>query len=332
MRKIELLYLSQEDVISTGLTMKETIAAVEGALREHGLGASENPPKPGVHPKRAFIHAMPGYLPRKNVAGLKWVSSFSDNIDHGIPALMGLLILNDVTTGQPLAVMDCRWLTAMRTGAVSAVAAHHLAAKNSRVVAIVGAGIQGRYNLLALATVLPALEAARVFDIKLETANGLAAVFSEKLPLKIEVGNSAEEVIRGADIIVTATGRLDRPIFKETWVSKGALVLPVHHRGWENQILHRVDKFVVDDWPQLQMAHENVGGFDGPLPKAHTELGKIISGEKPGRESDAERIIDFNYGLAIEDIAVAMEIYSKAKAGGLGKNLALMQEELPLTF
>jgi len=329
MKRIELLYLSQEDVVAVGLTMPETIAVVEDVLREHGLGATENPPKPGVHPANAFIHAMPGYLPRKNAAGLKWVSSFSGNTGRGIPPVMGLMVLNDVQTGQPLAVMDCRWITAMRTGAVSAVAAKYLAAKSSTVVGIIGAGIQGRYNLLALSAALPHLESVRVFDINRRTADGLVAVLAGELKLHFAVGRSPQEVIAGSGIIVTATGRLDQPIFKEHWIAPGALVLPVHHRGWENRTLHAVDKFVTDDWQQLKLAHETVGGFDGPLPDRHTELGEIIAGLKPGRENETERIIDFNYGLAIEDVAVAGEIYTRAKASGLGRILPLIEADLP---
>jgi ornithine cyclodeaminase/alanine dehydrogenase-like protein (mu-crystallin family) len=329
MKRIELLYLSQEEVIATAMTMSETIAVVEDALREHGLGETENPPKPGVHPANSFIHAMPGYLPRKRAAGLKWVSSFSGNTGLGLPPVMGLFILNDVQTGQPLAVMDCRWITAMRTGAVSAVAARYLAAKNSTLVGIIGAGIQGRYNLLALAAALPSLESVRVFDINHRTADGFVAALAGELQMQIEIGKSPQEVIEGADIIVTATGRLDQPIFKEKWISPGALVLPVHHRGWENRTLHKVDKFITDDWQQLKLAHEKVGGFDGPLPERHTELGEIITGQKPGRENDLERIIDFNYGLAIEDVAMAGEIYTRAKAKRLGQILPLMEAELP---
>ncbi len=329
MNRIELLYLSQKDVISTAMTMPETIAVVEDALREHGLGETENPPKPGVHPANAFIHAMPGYLPRKRAAGLKWVSSFSGNTGLGIPPVMGLFILNDVQTGQPLAVMDCRWMTAMRTGAVSAVAARYLATQNSTVVGIIGAGIQGRYNLLALAAALPCLESVRIFDINHRTAEGFVTALAGEHRLRFEIGQSLQEVIEGADIIVTATGRLDQPIFKENWIAPGALVLPVHHRGWENRTLHEMDKFITDDWRQLKSAHEKVGGFDGPLPKRHTELGEIITGQKPGRENEMERIIDFNYGLAIEDVALAKEIYGRAKTKGLGQILPLIEAELP---
>jgi ornithine cyclodeaminase/alanine dehydrogenase len=312
------------------MPMGEVITIVENVLREHGLGHFENPPKPGIHPQPdAFIHGMPGYLPRQKAAGLKWVSSFSSNAGLGIPPVMGLFILNDVQTGQPLAVMDCRWITAMRTGAVSAVAARYLATKNSAIVGIIGAGIQGRYNLLALAAAIPTLQSVRIFDINPRTCDGFVAAFAGELQLQFEICQSPQKVIEGADIIVTATGRLDQPIFKEKWISPGALVLPVHHRGWENRTLHKVDKFITDDWQQLKLAHESVGGFDGPLPQRHAELGKIIIGQKPGRENEQERIIDFNYGLAIEDVAMANEIYLRAKATGLGQILPLIKSDLP---
>ena len=194
---------------------------------------------------------------------------------------------------------------------------------------IIGAGIQGRYNLLALAAAMPTLERVRVFDINPRMCDGFVTALAGELQLKFEIGQSPREVIEGAEIIVTATGRLDQPIFKEKWISPGALVLPVHHRGWENPTLHKVDKFITDDWQQLKLAHETVGGFDGPLPQRHAELGKIIIGQRPGRENEKERIIDFNYGLAIEDVAMANEIYMRAKANGLGQILRLIESELP---
>jgi ornithine cyclodeaminase/alanine dehydrogenase len=283
MQPVELIYLSQEDVICLKMPMSEVITIVENVLREHGLGHFENPPKPGIHPQPdAFIHGMPGFLPRQKAAGLKWVSSFSSNAGLGIPPVMGLFILNDVRTGQPLAVMDCRWITAMRTGAVSAVAARYLAKKNSTIVGIIGAGIQGRYNLLALAAAKPALERVHVFDINPRISENFIAAFAGELEVQFEIGQLPQAVIEGADIIVTATGRLDQPIFKEKWISPGALVLPVHHRGWENCTLHKVDKFITDDWQQLKLAHETVGGFDGPCRKGTLNLEKLLSGRSRG--------------------------------------------------
>lgn len=332
MKKIEFTYLSQEDVINVGLTVKEAISIIEDVFKEHGLKRVENPPKPGIHPQQnAFIHAMPGCLSQKKTAGLKWVSSFPHNSRYEIPAVMGLIVLNDAETGQPLAVMDCRWVTAMRTGAASAVAAKFLARRDAEVVGIVGAGIQGRYHLLALKEVLRKIQLARVFDINEDVLDQYVDSMSRIVKFRVEKGNSPKDVIEGADVIITATGRLEGPIFKEEWVIQGALILPVHHRGWENQTLHKVEKFVTDDWHQLQQAHREVGGFYGPLPELYAELGEIILGIKPGRENDRERVIDFNYGLAVEDVAMAKEVFVRAKEKDLGVALPLMESDLPFS-
>ena len=128
-------------------------------------------------------------------------------------------------------------------------------------------------------------------------------------------------------MVVTATGKLEQVVYQAAWVKPGALVLPVHHRGWENQTIHKADKFVTDDWEQLSKSAASVGGFDGPLPAPYAELGEIVIGKKPGRERDDERIIDFNYGLAMEDIAVAKEIYAKARERGMGQTLTLMEKD-----
>lgn len=331
MKKVDLLFLSQEDVTDLGLTMQDAIDIVEDVLREHALKQVENPPKPGVHPlPDAFIHAMPGYLSGRGAVGLKWVSRFSSNQRLGLPAVMGLIVLNDTTTGQPMAVMDCRWVTAMRTGAASAVAAKYLARKDAQVVGIVGAGTQGRYNLLALNQVLPGLRLAKVFDVNREATEDLITSMSPRLRCEIQLQGSAQEAIAEADVVVTATGELQEPIFKEHWVAEGSLVLPVHHRGWENEMLHAAEKFVTDDWQQIQNAHREVGGFYGPLPDLHAELGEIVIGQKPGRETPTERIIDFNYGLAIEDVGMAQAVFERAVEVGAGTRLTLMRESLPL--
>jgi len=147
-----ILYLSREDVETTRLPMSEIIRALEAMFREKGNGEVEMPPKPGIHPRPdAFIHAMPAYIPSVQAAGLKWVSGYPGNQAKGLPYISGLLILNDPDTGVPLAVMDCTWITAQRTGAATAVAAKHLARPDSASVGIVACGVQGRSNLEALA-------------------------------------------------------------------------------------------------------------------------------------------------------------------------------------
>ena len=330
MKKIDFLYLSQKEVIEVGLTMKEAISIVEDVFREHGLKQFENPPKPGIHPlSDAFIHAMPAYLPRKQAGGIKWVSGFPGNYKYGLPTIMGLIVLNDVKTGQPLVVMDGGYITNLRTAAVSAVAAKYLANKDAKVLGIVGAGIQGRYHLLSLPEVLPDIEVAKVYDTNAEASQRFISLMNAHVPFRIEQGQSVQDVMEGADIIVTATGHLEERLFKENWVGKGALVLPVHTRGWELATLSKVDKFIVDDWAQFNSFVGGVDGYYTPLPDSYGQLGEIVVGEKAGRENREERIIDFNVGVAIHDVLMAAVVLDRAKAKGLGTLLPFMEDNLP---
>jgi ornithine cyclodeaminase/alanine dehydrogenase len=326
MKPVELIYLSHVDIVSLNMSMGEAITIVENVLREHGRGHFENPPKPGIHPQQdAFIHAMPGYLPRQKAAGLKWVSGFPGNYRYKLPSIMGLMILNDVKTGQPTAVMDCSWITQIRTGAVSAVATKYLARKAAKTIGIVGAGVQGRANALALSEILPSLRQIKVFDVNADILKGYISDIRQKLSMDIEAANSAKDAIEGADIIVTATGKLSRPIFKKAWVKKGALILPVHTRGWEKDTLQRVDKFVVDHWEQFRLAQQREGGYYKKLPELYAELGEIVCGKKPGRQNEEERIMDHNYGMAIHDVAMAQELLLRANKKRIGIVLPLIK-------
>ena len=139
-----------------------------------------------------------------------------------------------------------------------------------------------------------------------------------------------EETIKGADLIVTATGKLLEPIYQNAWVKEGALVLPVHTQGWDSSTPSKMDKLVVDDWTQ----YRTIGDIlYQPLPeKPHAETGEIVAGIKPGRENSTERIVNFNKGLAIHDILMASFILDKAKEKGLGTELSLQKpgEQLPM--
>src|SRR6266853_6968618 len=147
----KLLYLSQADVSSTGLSMEEIISALEFMFREKAEGRVEMPPKIGIHTMPdAFIHAMPAAISGQKAAGMKWVGGYPANSKCGLPYITGLLILNDYETGIPLALMDCTWITAQRTGAATAVAAKYLARPDAHTLGILGCGVQGRSNLEAL--------------------------------------------------------------------------------------------------------------------------------------------------------------------------------------
>ncbi len=175
------LYLSRSDVETVNLSMAEIIDGLDRMFVEKGEGKVEMPPKPGIHTQPdAFIHAMPAYIPSLESAGMKWVSGYPANQEKGLPYISGLLILNDPETGIPTCVMDCTWITAMRTGAATAVAAKYLARKDSSTVGIVACGVQGRGNLEALSCVFDIRE-VKAYDLYPELTDRFAAEMGPRL-------------------------------------------------------------------------------------------------------------------------------------------------------
>ena len=221
----QILYLSQTDVAAVGLTMAEIIDALEAAFREKAEGRVEMPPKPGIHPGEGdnFIHAMPAYIPAMKSAGVKWVSGFPGNASRGLPYVTGLLIFNDVETGLPLAVMDCVWITAMRTGAATAVAARYLARPESSVAGILGCGVQGRTNVEALKVLFP-LERVMAYDLDTATARLFAQEIGSRFDLEVVVVDTPRAAVSGCDLIVTAGPILKVPhqTIQAGWMDAGA--------------------------------------------------------------------------------------------------------------
>jgi len=318
------------DVINVGLSFDEAIAVVEASLREHGEKQVENPPKLPIHPlPDAFINAMPAFLPRKKACGMKWVSGFPTNVPKGLPTIAALIILNDPENGMPLAVLDGTYITALRTVAVSAVATKHLCNPDASVLAIVGCGVQGRYHAVALHHMVPSLSVVKVSDKYEPSVKSFVEQVGQQVPsLRVEVCATPEEAIRGADLVVTATGKLLEPIYKNAWVKEGALVLPVHTLGWDSSTASNMDKLVVDDWAQFRTVGDECYQ---PLPdEPHAETGEIVAGLKPGRQSKKERIVNFNKGLAIHDILMASAVLDKAKEQGLGVELTVLAPDVQL--
>lgn len=327
----ELLYLSRENVAAVGLGMAEVIEAVTTALREKGEGRVEMPPKPGIHTQpEAFIHAMPAFVPAAGAAGLKWIGGYPENLArYGLPYISGLLILNDVATGIPIAVMDATWITAMRTGAVSGVSARHLARPDSRVLAIFGCGVQARTQLEALALTLPELAEARCYDIVPENRDRFVAESAARFPsLRVEAAENPEGAAVGADVLVTAGPILKNPspTLKAEWFKEGALGLPIDFDSyWQPAALGLCDRYYVDD--RAQYRYYQGLGFFGAAPEITGDLGELVTGRVPGRsageEGARERIVAMNLGLAIEDMVTARLLYERALEHGVGEVLAL---------
>lgn len=320
----QILYLSREDVESVELTMSEIIDALDSAFQEKGNGRVEMPPKPGLHPgEDNFIHAMPAYIPGMKSAGIKWVSGFPGNKDQGLPYITGLIILNDPDTGLPLAVMDCVWVTAMRTGAATALSARHLARLESSTVGVLGCGVQGRSNIEALSVLFP-LEQVRAYDVLPETAQAYADHVRERHGLEVTTVDSPQEAVSGCDIVVTAGPILKKPhaTIQAGWLDQGAFASLVDFDSyWHADALAEADLFCTDDTPQLRY-YQTVGYFQH-IPPVHADLGDLITGSKPGRSSADQRTMAANLGLALDDMAVAPLIYERAKEKGIGVWLPL---------
>ncbi len=329
-------FLSQEDVVAAGgLDVEATISVVEEALRLHAEGDTRLPAKSalmwsdelGSEETQGRIMAMPAYVGGSiALAGLKWIPSVPSNPSRGLPRGIGLIVLTDPETGLPVAVMDGTVVSAARTGAVTGISARLLARTDSRVAAILGAGVQAGTQLAALEAVLPALERVRVWDIVPERAEA----FRERSD-RVEPVATAEAACRGADVIVAAT-MAPEPYVPPEWLGPGSLFCSVSSLDPEVACVERADLVVCDLWD-----HET-GHRSRPLARALAagvirredvvELPDLVAGRHPGRGSDDDRIFSTPVGLAIEDVAAAARVYRRAEELGLGTELSLWQSPL----
>jgi ornithine cyclodeaminase/alanine dehydrogenase-like protein (mu-crystallin family) len=319
-----ILYLSRADVAGLDLAMSDIILALEKMFLEKGKRQVEMPPKPGIHPQLdSFIHAMPAYIPALNAAGMKWVSGYPENPKRGLPYISGLIILNEPETGLPKAVMDCTWITAKRTGAATAVAAKYLARPDAEIVGILGCGVQGRSNLEALGVLFP-IKRVLAYDLDSQAQDRYVEEMKAKFGLEVIPAGDPKQAVAGCDLVVTAGPILKTPhaTIKPGWLGKGAFASLVDFDSyWDRGALREADKFCTDDIPQLEY-YQSLGYFQG-IPPIYADLGELVTGRKPGRQSAEERTIACNLGLALDDMATAPLVYELALERGVGTWLSL---------
>jgi ornithine cyclodeaminase/alanine dehydrogenase len=282
------------------------------------------PPKPGIHTMPdAFIHAMPAYIPSLRSAGIKWVSGYPENFKRGLPYITGLLILNEPETGIPYALMDCTWITAYRTGAATGLAAKYLARPNSSVVAILACGVQGRTNLEALACLFP-IQRAYAYDILPEAQAKFIQEMKAKFKFEIVPAKNPKQAVQESDLVVTAGPILHHPsaTIDKDWLKPGGFGSAVDFDSyWRGGAMAQMDRISTDDHAQFQY-YRTIGYFQ-ETPDPYADLGELVAGLKPGRGSDRERTLAINLGLAMDDMAIAPEIYRRAQQKGLGTWLPL---------
>lgn len=319
----QVLYLSIKDVEDTKISMKEIIDVLEDAFTEKANGRFEMPPKIGIHTRKdAFIHAMPCWIPKFKSCGIKWVSGYPENPKLGYQYITGLLMLNSTETGVPLSVMDCRWITAMRTGAVTGLASKYLARSDSEVIGVLGCGLQAKTSLEAILVTCSNIKKVLAFDIVPENAKKFAEEMGTKFNLEIMPVVKRKEAVVNSDIIVTAGALAENRVIEAEWFREGAFACPVDiDVMWKPEALQLADKYYVDDIDQHKYFQGL--GYCKDVPEIYGDLGMLITKKVKGRENDSERILSINIGLALDDIAVAHKVYDKALKNDIGSILPL---------
>jgi ornithine cyclodeaminase/alanine dehydrogenase-like protein (mu-crystallin family) len=321
-----ILYLSRKDVEKANVPMRQIVDALLAMFKEKGEGKVEMPPKPGIHTRPdAFIHAMPAYIPSVHSAGMKWVGGYPQNQSKGLPYITGLMILNDDETGIPYCVMDCTWVTAMRTGAATAVAAKFFARPESKTVGILACGVQGKSNLEALSCCFK-IEQVYAYDNFPGKAQEYADEMSQKLKLTITAVDKPEKAVKGMDIVVTSGPILRNPTqtIEDSWFAEGAFGSAVDYDSyWKPQALLNADMFSTDDLDQM-FYYKDHGYFKHiPAREKILDLGAVAAGKAPQRQHAKQRIISINLGIALDDMAVAPLVYNAAVQKSFGATLAL---------
>lgn len=328
-----MLVLSEQDQRKI-LTVKEAIEAVSVALQEFSGHRA-------LSPNRTFLPVtkgngmsifMPSSVEGTDSLGIKFVSVFPDNGLKGKKTIYGVVIMADVQTGEPIALLEASYLTALRTGAASGLATRYLAKENAKTLAVVGTGAQARGAVNAVAAVRE-IEQIRLYNRTPQKAVEFADELSDQFGGSIEVivTSSADEAVAGTDIVVTSTNA-QKPVFSAASISAGAHINAIGSyrptmQELPTDLIVRANKVVVES---VEGALDETGDLLLPIEagvfaadRIYAELGEIAAGDKKGRESDDEITVFKSVGLAVMDVVVAKAMIDKAKELGLGQQVSL---------
>ena len=328
---VDEVLLIREEEVKDLLSMQETIETVEETFRVKGPGKTQMPPKTYLtfDKYQGDLRVMPSYLETLDSAGVKVVNVHPHNpIRYGMPTITGLIILVNPKNGAVTSIMDGTYITGMRTGAAAAVATKYLARKNSKILGLVGAGVQARMQLLAISKVLK-LEEVRVWSLPESTMDAFISEAEKIYDLKFHRSLGCEECVKEADVISTVTPST-APIVKCAAIAPGTHInaMGADAPGKEEldpKILMKA-KVVVDDLTQARHS----GEINVPIKKRilrvkdiYGELSEIIIGRKEGRASEEEVTVFDSTGLSLLDVSTATLVYNKARAKGIGAWLGI---------
>ncbi len=323
-----LLYLTRADIEGLGIGAAEVVDALDAGLGEKGRGAVVMPPKTSLHgPDRAFCQVLSAWLPDSGALGVKWVTIFPSNAAQGLPAVGGLVVLSDASTGRPQAILDGAVITAWRTGASAALAARYLARPEVDCVGLLGCGVQGRASVDALAAELPGLRAVRCHDAVPAAAAAFVAGAAARLPgIEVEVCDRAEGITAGAGVVVTAITMSDdvAPPLDAGRLEPGALAVALDYdAAWSAAAMAECERFYCDDTGQVLATRAHGPRLQGIPGIIAGDLGALAAGLVEGRRDASERLFCLNLGLAVEDIVTARLVLERARECGVGTPLPL---------
>jgi len=321
--------------LAEALPMGEAIEAVEEAFRLYHEGRTVTPLRVPLETTGGVILYMPSFLEGfrgPGALGVKVVSVYSGNPGRGLPLIYAAYLLNDPATGEPLALLEGSYLTGVRTGAASALAVRYLSREDSASLGIIGTGFQAFFQVWAISLVRK-LERVLLYDQVGAKAEELAGRLSSELGLKaeVEVMASPEPLVRGSDIIVTATTS-KTPVFAGEQVPEGTTVIAIgaftpDAREVDDALIRKAKIYVDSYEGALAEAGDLLIPMEAGILKREEirgELAELVAGAVPGREAEDEVILFKSVGLAIEDAAVARVAYERALARGLGAEVELL--------
>ena len=328
---ITFTYLNAHDVDRLQLTESEIVEAVNAALIAQGTpGQAVIEPRVHLTPDPAFrghFNVLRGYVAPLNLAGVKVVGDYIDNYKQGLPSEMAMLNLFDPRTGMPRAIIDATAITEMRTGALTAIGARHLARPHAKILGHVGARGTSYWNVRLLDHLFD-FDEIRVHSRRPESREEFGARLRADLGKEVIVTDSWERCLDGVDIAVEAS-RLEQreELFKTSWIKPGALVIPYGTvSALELSMTSAMQKIVVDDLGQFRAG--NLGALRPQINAGllsedgiHAELCQIVTGQRSGRTDDDERILFWHRGLSLSDIGLGAVVLAKANRLGIGQTL-----------
>ena len=327
----EVIILSQDDVKAC-LPMSKAIQAVQEAYIAFAKGRVKMPPVMhlDVSQYNGEIDIKSGFIEDFGLIGIKIASGFYDNHKIGLPPGIAVILLMDLKTSMPLAIMDGTYVTAYRTGAAGAVAAKVLARKDTETIGVIGAGTQARMQILALREIF-SLKEVKVWDIDNVAKEIYSIEMSKQLNITVSPVKNIRDAVIGSDIVVTATPSKKALVMKD-WIKQGIHINSIGadapgKQELDPMIIKMADKVVVDSLDQCKIIGEIQHAIKSGLVKEkeiYAEIGQILKGKKKGRDSDKEITLFDSTGLAAQDIAAANIVYKQAKEKGLGKVVSLL--------